>query len=150
MSFDIKNTNCSDGSKFHRVLSDARMMLDREHRGLNALESLLLGDLYYVTSPRHCEQMMRNVYSDDHHNSPEYRLGVVETINNIRHQAEIHRHYLDTLLNDYQHDTSLAEQVSGYDHEVERKRQQAELEKMQQQMKELQQKIEQQQKLVNE
>lgn len=150
MSFDIKNTNCSDGSKFHQVLSDVRKMLDREHRGLNAIESLLLGDLYYITSPRHYEQMLRNVYSDDRHNSPEYRLGVVETINNICLQTEIHRHYLDTLINDYQHDTSLAEQVSGYDRQVERKRQQAELEKMQQQMKELQQRIEAQQKLVNE
>ena len=124
------------------------MKLDREQRGLNALESLLLGELYYITSPSHFEQAMRNIYNDDRHNSPEYQLGVVETINNICHQTEIHRHYLDTLINDYQHDTSLAEQVSGYDREVERKRQQAELEKMQQQMKELQQKIEAQQKLV--
>ena len=150
MSFDIKNTNCSDGSKFHRVLSEARMNLDRERRGLNALESLLLGALYYLTSPNHYEQTVRNVHNDDRRNNPDYRLGVVETINNIYLQTEIHRHYLDTLINDYQHDTSLAEQVSGYDREVERKRQQAELEKMQQQMKELQQKIEAQQKLINE
>lgn len=150
MSFDIRNTNCSDDSKFHRVLSEARMNLDRERRGLNALESLLLGDLYYLTSPNHYEQMVRNVHNDDRRNSPEYRLAVVETINIICHQTEIHRQYLDILINDYQHDTSLAEQVSGYDRQVERKRQLAELEKMQQQMKELQQKIEAQQKLVNE